>query len=267
MKWLTKLWTEDSNNPALRAEASQDMDSTASRLDEPERRMHDAREIGGVLDFLQRTQQVLILTTPLTGAMFHARLQEIRHDKLILHPHALQALQTPWHSLQAGAEVQFSAMAPMGSVQWRVPVRETHADKLVTAAPRVLTRLQSRRFHRIVGLSGRRFNAKLMLSRGIDTQDSRMTVELLNLSEDGAAWMATLKEAEVDWQRGQVVSDCRLELSGVSLMVPAIRIVYLTESGPSRLKLGAQLHGLSEEDRRYLRRWLAEAEVNSAVKY
>ena len=51
MKWLNlfSLRSQETNEPALDEEVG-------SRLDEPERRLHDAREMAGVLDFLQRTQ-------------------------------------------------------------------------------------------------------------------------------------------------------------------------------------------------------------------
>lgn len=258
MKWLNlfSLRSQETNEPALDEEVG-------SRLDEPERRLHDAREMAGVLDFLQRTQQTLIVNTPLSSDIFHFRLSEARHDSLLLHPANAESV---WQSLTQTHDLLFNAMAPMGCVIWRVPIREKHSAYLVTARPKIMIRLQSRRHYRIIGLAHRSHNAKLVLNGATEGEQNQLSVDIDNLSEEGVAWTVDAKQFAQVYERGQVVKDSLLQLGGYSIRIAAIRIVRLDEAGIGKLKLGGQLHGLNEQDRRFLRRWLAEAEVKNAAR-
>jgi hypothetical protein len=258
MRWLKWFISDSKEMDGLETD-----EDSGPRLDEPERHIRDTREIAGVLDFLQRSQQILIVNTPLSGAVFHLRLSQLRHDSLQLLPKEVDSI---WQSLASGQDLLFNALAPMGSVIWRVPIREKHEAFLVTAAPKIMSRLQSRRHHRVVGLSHRSHNASLVLNGLAIPEQTALSVEIDNLSEEGLAWTADAKQFAMIYERGQVIQNCSLELGSQSIRVPAIRIVHLSEAGPVRLRLGAQLHGLSEQDRRFLRRWLTEAEIKNASR-
>ena len=235
--------------------SSAEDDGWELRLSEPERRIDDQREVDAILDFLKRTEQTALGITSRSGEIFHTQLQQIHHNHLVFHwleDNSLALLQR----LNKADDVQFSAVAPMGSVQWRVTLRSLQPPQLVTSLPKVVMRLQSRRHHRVVALNTKRYFARLFLN------SLHSGVELINLSEEGACWASR----ETHWQRGQVLSSCRLELSKEAISIPALRVVNVAEGGAGRVRIGVQFHGLSEPDRRFMRRWLAEAEV-STVSY
>lgn len=251
MKWLAWLTSNSKQTPSANAEDQ----GWESRLSEPERRVDDQREVDAILDFLKRTEQTLLGTASRSGEIFYTQLQQIHHNHLVFHwleDNSLALLRR----LNKADEVQFNAVAPMGSVQWRVTLRSLQPPQLITSLPKVVMRLQSRRHHRVVALNTKRYFARLFLS------SLHKGVELINLSEEGACWASR----ETHWQRGQVLSSCRLELSREAIAIPALRVVNLTEGGAGRVRIGVQFHGVSEPDRRFMRRWLAEAEV-STVSY
>jgi hypothetical protein len=238
MTWLD-WFTSKSKQEKL---SSAEEEGWESRLSEPERRIDEQREVDAILDFLKRTEQTLLGTASRSDEIFYTQLQQIHHNHLVFH----------WLE-DNSEEVQFSAVAPMGSVQWRVTLRSLQPPQLVTSLPKVVMRLQSRRHHRVVALNTKRYFARLFLS-SLDAG-----VELINLSEEGACWASR----QTHWQRGQVLTSCRFELSKEVISIPALRVVNVAEGGAGRVRIGVQFHGVSEPDRRFMRRWLAEAEVST----
>lgn len=151
------------------------------------------------------------------------------------------------------AIVNVTGSTRQGAVMFSLTgVRSSVPGELIALFPSQVIRIQSREYFRVLGIAGKQRQALL--------RRSGVTRSLLlhDLSEQGLG----LRLEHPIWSGLETLSDTTLELEGQPLEVPVLQIVYNGLSGTRGWRVGARIHGMSEEDCRSLRRWINKAETS-----
>jgi hypothetical protein len=211
----------------------------------------DALEVQRVLGELVRLRRTVELQTAdgrFTGC---AELRAASANDVVLGPCANGSPLEAGQGSKVNAAVSTAGGMAMFTLADSQPVG---AGCLRARSPRQLILVQSRRHFRLAGLAGRHRRAWLVWP------GSGTRLPLRDLSEEGLG----LELGHDDWRSLEEAGAAGLHLDGELLLVPRLQMVHRRPAAAEApAVLGARLLGMSGEDLRSLRRWIAATQALS----
>jgi hypothetical protein len=212
----------------------------------------DPRQVGRALADLARQRSPLILQTADGTFVGGGTMSLAGEDGVRVHllPHAGMPA-TP-----VVGPVNVSASGQAGLVLFTLHGRASSSSRLLNAPrPHELVLVQTRRHFRVQTIRSDACRAWLR------RENVHLPVQVVDLSEDGLGFSVPVDA----WPQGETAGTMRLQFDDDRIDVPRLEVVHVRLDGEAGLtRIGARILGLSEEERKVLRRWITSLQVEQA---